>query len=61
MQAKIAVADRHALLVSRVNLTESGVENNIEAGVIIRGGQAPRRFAEHIDELRASGILTVLR
>lgn len=61
MHAKIAVADRHALLVSSVNLTESGVENNIEAGVIIRGGHAPQRFAEHIDELRAAGILTALR
>jgi len=61
MHAKIAVADRHALLVSSVNLTESGVENNIEAGVIIRGGHAPQRFAEHNDELRAAGILTALR
>lgn len=61
MHAKIAVADRHTLLVSSVNLTESGVENNIEAGIIIRGGHAPPRFAEHIDELRAGGILTALR
>ena len=32
MHAKIAVADRRALLVSSANLTQSGVDTNIEAG-----------------------------
>ena len=60
MHAKIAVADRHVLLVSSANLTQSGVAHNIEAGVLIRGGTAPSRAAEHIAELQAKGVLALL-
>ncbi|MFD9946733.1 DISARM system phospholipase D-like protein DrmC [Nonomuraea sp. NPDC059023] len=55
--AKLAVADRRTLLVSSANLTQSGVSRNIEAGLLVRGGTAPRRAAEHIAELRATGVL----
>lgn len=61
MHAKVAIADRTALLVSSANLTQSGVNANIEAGLLVRGGTAPRRAAEHIDELKAQGILERLR
>ena len=61
MHAKVAIADRTALLVSSANLTQSGVSKNIEAGLLVRGGSAPRRAAEHIDELKAQGILERLR
>ena len=57
MHAKLAVADRRVLFASSVNLTQSGVEHSMEAGVLVRGGTAPVRAAEHIDELRARGIL----
>lgn len=57
MHAKLAVADRRLLLVTSANLTQSGVENNIEAGLLIRGGTAPQRVAEHIGALQASGGL----
>jgi phosphatidylserine/phosphatidylglycerophosphate/cardiolipin synthase-like enzyme len=57
MHAKLAVADRRLLLVTSANLTQSGVAKNIEAGLLIRGGIAPRRVVEHIDALRASGDL----
>lgn len=60
MHAKIAVADRRALLVSSANLTHSGVQRNIEAGVLIRGGTAPQRAAEHIAELQSRGLLARL-
>jgi phosphatidylserine/phosphatidylglycerophosphate/cardiolipin synthase-like enzyme len=60
MHAKIAVADRRALLVSSANLTQSGISKNIEAGLLVRGGSAPVRAAEHIAELVASGTLTRL-
>jgi phosphatidylserine/phosphatidylglycerophosphate/cardiolipin synthase-like enzyme len=60
MHAKIAVADRSALLVSSANLTQSGVAKNIEAGMLVRGGTAPPRAAEHIDALRASKVLRPL-
>lgn len=57
MHAKLAVADQRVLLVSSANLTQSGVAKNIEAGLLVRGGQAPRRAAEHISQLRATGVL----
>lgn len=60
MHAKLAVADQRVLLVSSANLTQSGVAKNIEAGLLVRGGAAPRRATEHLAELRASATLTRL-
>ena len=60
MHAKLAVADRRFLLVTSANLTQSGVGKNIEAGLLIRGGVAPVRAAEHVDALRSNGTLTRL-
>lgn len=60
MHAKLAIADRRLLLVSSANLTQSGVTGNIEAGLLIRGGTAPARAAEHLTDLRARAILTPL-
>ncbi|OLT00089.1 hypothetical protein BJF90_07295 [Pseudonocardia sp. CNS-004] len=60
MHAKVAVADRRALLVSSANLTQSGVKTNMEAGVLIRGGTAPERAAEHVQQLIAAGVLVRL-
>jgi len=60
MHAKLAVADRRLLLVTSANLTQSGVTKNIEAGLLVRGGTAPVRAAEHVDALRASGELARL-
>ncbi|TDE36458.1 endonuclease [Actinomadura sp. 6K520] len=57
MHAKIAVADRRELLVSSANLTQSGVRDNIEAGLLVHGGTAPERAAEHFDALRSVGHL----
>ncbi|MFB9931839.1 DISARM system phospholipase D-like protein DrmC [Amycolatopsis halotolerans] len=57
MHAKLAIADRRVLLVSSANLTQSGVAKNIEAGLLVRGGNAPRRVAEHIDELKSRKVL----
>lgn len=60
MHAKVAVADRRALLVSSANLTASGIDKNIEAGVLVRGGLAPQRVVEHFTELAAAGALVGL-
>ena len=60
MHAKLAVADRRVLLVTSANLTQSGVGKNIEAGLLVRGGAAAQRAAEHVDALRASGELVRL-
>jgi phosphatidylserine/phosphatidylglycerophosphate/cardiolipin synthase-like enzyme len=60
MHAKVAVADGRALLVSSANLTQSGVKTNVEAGVLVRGGTAPERAAEHVRQLIATGVLVRL-
>jgi phosphatidylserine/phosphatidylglycerophosphate/cardiolipin synthase-like enzyme len=60
MHAKVAVADRSTLLVSSANLTSSGIDSNIEAGVLVRGGTAPERVVEHFTELVVSGVLILL-
>lgn len=57
MHAKIAVADRAVLLVSSANLTQSGTEANLEAGLLVRGGNAPRRAVDHIEQLIAADQL----
>ncbi|MEU8524552.1 DISARM system phospholipase D-like protein DrmC [Streptomyces sp. NPDC048629] len=55
--AKLAVADRRSLFTTSANFTHSGADRNIEAGVLIKGGAAPARAAEHIKELQRTGIL----
>lgn len=60
MHAKIAVADRRVLLVSSANLTQSGITHSMEAGVLVRGGHAPARAAEHVGRLIAAGVLVRL-
>lgn len=59
--AKLAVADRRVLFLSSANLTESAAKRNMEAGVLIRGGDAPLRAAEHIMALQSQGVLRRLR
>jgi phosphatidylserine/phosphatidylglycerophosphate/cardiolipin synthase-like enzyme len=59
--AKLAVADRRTLFLGSANLTESAARRNIEAGVLVTGGEAPRRAAEHILDLQRLGVLRPFR
>ncbi|MHC5705299.1 DISARM system phospholipase D-like protein DrmC [Streptomyces tirandamycinicus] len=59
--AKLVVADRRTLFLGSANLTEAAARRNIEAGVLVSGGEAPRRAAEHIVELQRLGELRPLR
>ncbi|MEV0688975.1 phospholipase D-like domain-containing protein [Streptomyces sp. NPDC050388] len=59
--AELAVADRRTLLLGSANLTESAAHRTMEAGVLVTGGEAPRRAAEHIVELQRLGVLRPLR
>ncbi|MFJ3104028.1 DISARM system phospholipase D-like protein DrmC [Streptomyces sp. NPDC086835] len=58
--AKLAVADRRVLFLGSANLTESAARRNIEAGVLIQGGDAPQRAAEHMVSLQQRGVLRPL-
>jgi len=57
LHAKVVVVDRSAALVTSANLSEVAAGDSLEAGFTLRGGDYPRRFAEHIDRLRSDGIL----
>jgi phosphatidylserine/phosphatidylglycerophosphate/cardiolipin synthase-like enzyme len=57
VHAKCAVADGKALLVSSANLTESALTLNMELGLLVEGGEVPRRVQEHLDALVAGGQL----
>ncbi|WP_231155947.1 DISARM system phospholipase D-like protein DrmC [Streptomyces sp. CNZ748] len=58
--AKVAIADRRTLFLGSANLTESAARRNLEAGVLVSGGEAPKRAAEHIVELQRMGDLRLL-
>ena len=57
MHAKLAVADSTTLLVTTGNFTHSGIDKNIEVGLLVTGGRSPVRVIEHIRQLQASGVL----
>ena len=57
LHAKCAVADRGRALIGSANLTEHALSLNMELGVILDGGEAPRRFPEHFEELVRRGVL----
>jgi phosphatidylserine/phosphatidylglycerophosphate/cardiolipin synthase-like enzyme len=57
MHAKLAVADERAVFVTSANLTVAGIGSNLEAGVLVQGGAAPRRAAEHLRAMRRDGLL----
>lgn len=57
LHAKLALADRDTLLVTSANFTGSGLEHNLEAGVLVQGGTAPARTAEHLETLVRTGTL----
>jgi cardiolipin synthase A/B len=57
LHAKIAIADRNTVLLTSANLTSKAANDNLEAGLLIKGGDLGERLSRHIDDLRANGIL----
>lgn len=52
------MADEHTALVSSANLTGHALTENMELGVKLVGGSAPRDLAAHFLALMKSGLLT---
>jgi len=61
LHAKCAVADRNVAFISSANLTEFAMELNMELGVLVRGGNLPKRIVSLFDELIARRILVDLQ
>jgi phosphatidylserine/phosphatidylglycerophosphate/cardiolipin synthase-like enzyme len=60
LHAKLVVADRKVAFVTSANLTGSALEHNLECGLLVRGGPAPRRLADHVGALIREGVLQPL-
>jgi phosphatidylserine/phosphatidylglycerophosphate/cardiolipin synthase-like enzyme len=60
MHAKCAVADRRMAFVTSANLTGAAMTDNMELGLVVRGGDVPKRIAIHFDALIESGTLKAL-
>jgi phosphatidylserine/phosphatidylglycerophosphate/cardiolipin synthase-like enzyme len=57
LHAKCAVADEAVLFVSSANLTAFALTLNMELGLLVRGGMAPRAVADHFTRLITHGVL----
>lgn len=57
LHAKVLVADDRVALVGSANLTGRALENNLECGLLVRGGPLPRALAHHL--LTARGLQEV--
>jgi len=59
VHAKIAVADEAICFVSSANLTGNAMERNMEAGILIRGGNVPRDLQRHLEALETAKIIAL--
>jgi cardiolipin synthase len=57
LHAKAAIADDHTALVTSANLTGHGMNENMELGLLVRGGAVPRRLAAHFAQLMTDRVL----
>ncbi|MBL8263110.1 MAG: phospholipase, partial [Xanthomonadaceae bacterium] len=51
VHAKVAVADCDVCFITSANLTGYAMEQNMEAGVLLSGGQIPRLLHDHLQAL----------
>lgn len=47
LHVKAAIADEYAALVTSANLTGAALNENMELGLLVRGGSVPRRLSRH--------------
>lgn len=57
LHAKIALVDRSVALITSANLSWTAANDNLEAGLILRGGAIPAQLADHLTRLRDRGDL----
>ena len=51
VHAKVAVADGEVCFITSANLTGHAMEQNMEAGVLLTGGQIPKLLHDHLQAL----------
>lgn len=57
MHVKAAIADDHTVLIGSANLTGQALSQNMELGLLVEGGEVPRRLDAHFRELIAGDVL----
>lgn len=57
VHAKVAVADSDMCFITSANLTGHAMEQNIEAGVLLTGGQIPAQLIEHLTSLLHTNVI----
>lgn len=57
VHAKVAVADDRLAFITSANLTGYAMERNMEAGVLLRGGEHPRKLAEYLESMVTTGVI----
>lgn len=57
VHAKCAVADGKMAFISSANLTRAAMENNMELGVMIRGGNLPNKLHKHLNALISTKVV----
>jgi phosphatidylserine/phosphatidylglycerophosphate/cardiolipin synthase-like enzyme len=60
MHAKVAVADGSCALITSANLTERGVDSNLELGTYFEGNAIPAQIERGLDDLIARGTLVAV-
>lgn len=58
VHAKVAVADGRMCFITSANLTGHAMEKNMEAGVLISGGNIPRRLEDHFSSMFDMRVVT---
>lgn len=57
VHAKCAVADGCLAFITSANLTRAAMENNMELGVLVKGGELPLELHRHLEALVATKIV----
>jgi len=57
VHAKCAVADGSLAFITSANLTKAAMENNMELGVLVRGGSLPMDLEKHLEAMKSTGII----
>lgn len=57
VHAKCAVTDGSLAFITSANLTKAAMDNNMELGVLIRGGNVPRELDRHLNALISTNVI----
>jgi phosphatidylserine/phosphatidylglycerophosphate/cardiolipin synthase-like enzyme len=60
VHAKVAVADRHTCFITSANLTGFAMDRNMEAGLLLSGGNIPQMLEEHLRALVSMKIVSTV-